>query len=75
MEEALGRTQYYATIGATMALSAETKSGTCNRTCSPRWANKSHQGLEHAPRLLAQSFGGLKADAARSALTPRGGSF
>ena len=37
MEEALGRTQYYATIGATVALSAETKSNTCNRTCSPRW--------------------------------------
>ena len=35
--EALGRTRYYATIDATMALSAETKSGTCNRTCSPRW--------------------------------------
>jgi hypothetical protein len=25
------------TIDATMALSAETKSRTCNRTCSPRW--------------------------------------
>ena len=34
MEEALGGTQYYATIDATMALSAETKSRTCNRTCS-----------------------------------------
>ena len=30
MEEALGRTRYY----ATMALSTETKSGTCNRTCT-----------------------------------------
>ena len=34
--EALGRTRYYATIDATMALIAETKSRTCNRTCSPR---------------------------------------